>query len=359
MNDKHSPKAVNLLRIYNRLRQSPVTLDVLFQWTERQDIKISRRSLYRYLDDLEKTVHFQGEKLLVYEGEKNKKVWKIEFDKSSGSLSQFDINTYYFIRNFIPSSLSGPRALSLEKFDTIIYEALSKSKFQTNVDVHDNSFLRTNYVDALYSEKDHIFLEDIIWAIQNHRKIKIDAINFDPQLFPKGFDTGILVCPIKLLHHFGLLYICTFSPDLNKIVILPFSVIVESSITGVEFNPATYQPFLIDYLATHFGVAVNYDEEIYDITLEVAGFLGNYMLTMFWHTSQRFEQKGDGNILIHFHCGINRELIAFILYFMDNIKVLAPLVLKEKVVASLQSTLDNYTKEKLDYHSNYAANPSV
>src|ERR1700709_17407 len=105
MNDKQSPKAINLLRIYNRLRQSPVTLDVLFQWAERQGIKISRRSLYRYLDDLEQTVHFQGEKLLVYEGEKNKKVWKIEFDKSSGSLSQFDINTYYFIRNFIPSSL--------------------------------------------------------------------------------------------------------------------------------------------------------------------------------------------------------------------------------------------------------------
>ncbi len=354
MNDNQSSKAVNLLRIYNRLRQSPVTLDVLYQWTGRRGIKISKRSLYRYLDDLEKTVQFQGEKMTVYEGEKNKKVWKIEFDKSSNSLTQFDINTYYFIRNFIPQSLIGPRATSLEKFDRVIYEALSKSRFQTNVDVHDNSFLRSNYRDAIYDEKDHVFLEDIIWAIQNHRKIKVEAINFDPQYFPPNFDKDILVCPIKLLHHSGLLYICTYSPDVEKIVILPFNSILESSITNIDFNPTKYQAELATYLSTHFGVAHNYDDNIYDITIEVAGFMGNYISTMFWHTTQSFEQLGNGNKLIHLHCGINRELIAFILFFLNNVKVIAPLVLKEKVIETLQSITETYTRETLDYQSNYA-----
>jgi predicted DNA-binding transcriptional regulator YafY len=357
MNDNQSSKAVNLLRIYNRLRQSPVTLDVLYQWTGRRGIKISKRSLYRYLDDLEKTVQFQGEKMTVYEGEKNKKVWKIEYDKSSNSLTQFDINTYYFIRNFIPQSLIGPRATSLEKFDRVIYEALSKSRFQTNVDVHDNSFLRSNYKDAIYDEKDHVFLEDIIWAIQNHRKIKVEAIHFDPQYFPPNFEKDILVCPIKLLHHAGLLYICTYSQELEKIVILPFNAIVESSITNIDFNPSKYQSDLTEYLANTFGVAHNYDDNIYDITIEVAGYIGNYISTMFWHTTQRFEELENGNKLIHLRCGINREILAFVLFFLNNVKVLKPLLLKEKVLETLQSIMDAYTRENLDYQSNYVVNP--
>lgn len=355
MNENQSSKAVNLLRIYNRLRQSPVTLEVLYQWTGRRGIKISKRSLYRYLDDLEKTVQFQGEKMTVYEGEKNKKVWKIEFDKSSNSLTQFDINTYYFIRNFIPQSIIGPRASSLEKFDRVIYEALSKSRFQTNVDVHDNSFLRTNYRDAIYDEKDHVFLEDVIWAIQNHRKIKVEAINFDPQYFPTNFDKDILVCPIKLLHHAGLLYICTYSPDVEKIVILPFNAIVESSITNIDFNPTKYQADLTTYLAKTFGVAHNYDDNIYDITVEVAGFLGNYISTVFWHTTQRFEELENGNKLVHLHCGINRELIGFIMFFLNNIKVLQPFELKEKVVETLKSMADTYINDNFSYQSNYGA----
>lgn len=355
MNDNQSSKAVNLLRIYNRLRQSPVTLDVLYQWTGRRGIKISKRSLYRYLDDLEKTVQFQGEKMTVYEGEKNKKVWKIEFDKSSSSLSQFDINTYYFLRNFIPQSLVGPRVTSLEKFDRVIYEALSKSRFQTNVDAHDNSFLQTKYKNAIYNEKDHVFLEDIIWAIQNHRKIKIDAINFDPQYFPVNFDKDLLVCPIKLLYHSGYLYICTYSPDVEQIVILPFSDILECSITNIDFNPTKYQADLKEYLLTHFGVALNYDDKLYDITIEAASFIGNYISTVFWHTSQKFETLPNGNKLIHLRCGINRELIAFIMFFLNNVKVLQPLVLKEKIVETLQKMIDTYSKDSLDYQSNYVA----
>ena len=348
---EQSPKAVNLLRIYNRLRQSPVTLDVLFQWTERIGIKISRRSLYRYLNDLENTVQFQGERLIVYEGEKNKKVWKIEYDKSSATLNQFDINTYYFIRNFLPRSLNDPRQISIEKFDKIFYESLSKSKFQANVDAHNGSFIRTDYIDAIYSDRDHILLEDFIWAIQNRRKIRADTENFDPKYFPRGFDKNEVLCPLKLVYHFGLIYICTYWETGKKIVIIPYNKLVESSITGIEFNPASFLQPLQVYLAEHFGITENYDNNIYDIQLEFAGYTGDYITTIHWHASQRFEKLENGNTMVHLRCGINRELIGFILYFINNVRVVTPMILKEILLERIDLIRDNYLKENLNYNS--------
>ena len=348
-----STKSINLLRIYDRLRQSPVTLDVLFNWTKRIGINISRRSLYRYLNDLETTVHFKGEKLVVYEGEKNKKVWKIEFDKSSSALNQFDLNTYYFIRDFLPRSISDPRQLSIHKFDKVFYESLSKSKFQLNVDAHNNAFIRTNYIDAIYEEKDHVLLEDFIWAIQNHRKIKIDAVNFDLRYFPDGFKKDVLLCPLKIVYHFGLLYICTYWEDASKMIFLPYNKIVESSITNVEFNPSKYLPILEKYLDDHFGLTANYDDDetLYDIELEVAGFTGEYISTMHWHKSQQFKRLDNGNTIMYLKCGLNRELLGFIVFFMNNVKVLKPKKLQDYLLERLQIMIDNYSTNKLEYVS--------
>jgi predicted DNA-binding transcriptional regulator YafY len=347
-------KSANILRIYDRLRQSPVTLDVLFEWVSNEGMDVSRRTLYRYLNNLATSIHFKGEKLVVYDNEVNKKVWKIEFEESAILLNQFDINSYYILRNFIPKSLSEPRKESLEKLDKLVYGLSSKSHFQVNVDANNLAFIRSNFVDANYSDAEHAIIEELIWAIQNHRKIIVDDFSWDMKLLPEGFETGMTVLPLKLLFHFGLMYMCAYAEKLNKITIIPIINIIHTSVTTATFNPSQYYCDLKYYLDTTFGIAPNFSKEVYDIEIEFAGSTGGYVRAMNWHNSQSFENAENGNTILRLYCGINRELIGFVLYFLNNARVLKPQKLRQTIVEKLQKTIDNYLTEKeLVYATNF------
>jgi predicted DNA-binding transcriptional regulator YafY len=348
-------KSTNMLQIYDRLRQSPVTLDVLHDWTKKSGIDVSRRTLYRYLDGLETGIKFQGEKLVVYNNEFNKKVWKIEFDESAILLNQFDINSYYILRNFIPQSLSGPREDSLKKLDELVYGLSSKSRFQTNVDANNMAFIRTNYIDASYTSDEHQMMEDMIWAIQHHRKIRVEEFNWDMHFLVEGFDTCMLVLPLKLLSHFGLMYLCVYVEDIHKICILPITNIIRISVTNLTFSPSQFYSSLDYYLDNTFGIVPNYDDKIYDIEIEFAGTTGQYITSMNWHKSQSFEVLPNENVLMRLHCGINREIVGFVMYFLNNAKVLRPAKLKKIMIEKLKRTLDVYEgDDELVYETNLA-----
>ena len=360
LSKEKSLKSANILCIYNRLRQSPVTLDVLYDWVVKSGMDVSRRTLYRYLSNLASSIKFQGEKLVVYDNEFNKKVWKIEFDDSAILLNQFDINSYYILRNFIPKSLSEPRANSLKKLDELVYGLSSKSGFQLNVDVNNLAFIRSNYIDANYTKAHHVILEDMICAIQHHRKIRVDEFNWDIRFLPQGFETGMMVLPLKLLYHFGLMYLCVYAGDLKKIIMLPITDITRMSVTSFNFNPSQFYYSLKYFLDTTFGIIPNYNDDVYDIEIEFAGSTGRYIELMNWHSSQSFEHTSNGNLIMHLHCGINRELIGFVLYFLNNAKVLKPAKLTTMIIEKLTKTLDNYVNDnELVYETNLAENNYV
>ena len=90
-----SDKASRLLRIYSRLRRSPVTIEIIKEWVKKSEIEISERQLYRDLKEIESSISLEGERVIVYEGEKNRKTWKIEFSESKEAATVFDINTFY------------------------------------------------------------------------------------------------------------------------------------------------------------------------------------------------------------------------------------------------------------------------
>ncbi len=345
-------KSANILKIYDRLRQSPVTLEVLQRWVKSNGMDVSRRTLYRYLHTLAGSLSFPGEKVVVYDDEFGKKVWKIEYDESATSLSQFDINSYYILRNFIANSLSAPREDSLKKLDTMMYELSSKSRFQQNVDANHLAFTRSNYADTHYTAEQHALLEDLIWAIQHHRKIKVEEFAWDRALLPEGFTDGMMVLPLKLLYHITMIYICVYSEDTGKIIILPFHEILQMSATNISFKPASFLPFLEEYLSATFGILPNIDDAVYDIEIEFAGHTGGYVRRKQWHSSQSVEELENGNLLLKMKCGINRELIGFIVFFLTNAKVLKPLKLRNLVMAKLKGALEVYTQDDLMYKTN-------
>ena len=81
-------------------------------------------------------------------------------------------------------------------------------------------------------------------------------------------------------------------------------------------------------LESRFGVTKNINEEVYTIIIEFTEFTGNFIKQNFWHKTQKFKKKG--NILqMEMQCGINRELIGWLFFWMYNCRVVKPQILKD------------------------------
>ena len=78
-----SIKSERLLKIYSLLKRGPVSVEILKHWAAKNDIKISDRTIYRDMINLENSLMLPDEKLVVSVGEKNKKVWKIEYKSNA------------------------------------------------------------------------------------------------------------------------------------------------------------------------------------------------------------------------------------------------------------------------------------
>ena len=117
-------KSENLLRVYSRLKRGPVNIDIMKKWIKANELSISERTLYRYLDDLEHMM-MPDEKLIITEGEKNKKTWKIEYDESTTKLSEFDLHSYLLFKNLMPLPLVKSREATFDRIENLFYKNYS------------------------------------------------------------------------------------------------------------------------------------------------------------------------------------------------------------------------------------------
>ena len=145
-----SEKANRLLRIYSRLRKAPVTINTIKDWAKKNSIEISERTLYRDLEEIQKSILLEGEKIIEFIGEKNKKTWKIEFANSTDEVTEFDINSFYLFKNFAPLALINARSNSLEQFENKLYKAYNRSKFEKNETVSNTQIKTTHFYEFPY-----------------------------------------------------------------------------------------------------------------------------------------------------------------------------------------------------------------
>lgn len=139
-----------LLRIYNRLRRGPVTMEIISKWAATAGINISDRQLYRDLNKLQHLKIADDENVVEFVDEKNRKTWKLEYESSSEPVTEYDINSFFLFRNFIPDSIQKQRMDSIEKFEKILYKNLSNNKYQKQAEVSELYLRKTNYHDKKY-----------------------------------------------------------------------------------------------------------------------------------------------------------------------------------------------------------------
>jgi predicted DNA-binding transcriptional regulator YafY len=347
-----SDKASRLLRIYSRLRRGPVTIEVIKEWAKRSHIEVSERQLYRDLKEIEQSVNLEGEQVIVYDGEKNRKTWKVEFKDSKTNLPLFDIDTFYLLKHFAPLTLIAARKESLEKIEDLLYRQISQSSIQKNAMAISGAVKSSHFYDYPYEYKEHKLLEDCIWAIQNQRKLILNEILYDHSslsastLFPMHF------LPLLILYRRGCIHLCGLIESSKKLVILALEQIFEYETTNEMFDASLWIECMEEQLNNRFGITENIDNNLYDVEIEFSELTGNFVKTHYWHHSQRFQQIANGNWLMKMHCGINRELVGWIFQWMSNAKVVKPLLLEKMVRDKLNDTLQLYISEKKLFSNN-------
>ncbi|MGV3529906.1 MAG: helix-turn-helix transcriptional regulator [Flavisolibacter sp.] len=338
-----------IIRLYNRLRRGPVTIAIISEWAKNAGINVSERQLYRDLTSLQQLKIAEGENVVEYVDEKNKKTWKLEYDSSSERVSQFDINSFFLFKNFIPDSIQRQRKHSLEKFEEILYRNFSNNNYQQQVEAAELYLRKTNWWDISYGEVEHKILEDILWALQNKRMVTVlaDDINtskIDLVQFP--FPAKLL--PIELIFHEGRLYLGGLDYNTEKLLIYSVTDALKIELSNESFSRKKYLQKYKNQLSGRFIIAEPKDGKVYDIKLEFSRGYGLSMQKVFLHRTAKWKELENGNYMLLIRCGIGRDLLGFLGHSLDQVKVHQPKELEQLVIKKLHDMLKIYEGKEID-----------
>jgi len=83
--------------------------------------------------------------------------------------------------------------------------------------------------------------------------------------------------------------------------------------------------------------------KIQEVLLQVSDQQAKYFETLPFHSSQKFVKKGEGNSHIYsYRLRINYELLQWLKHFGQEIKVLSPKHLQDRLIEELKNTLKQY-----------------
>ena len=334
-----------IIRIYNRLRRGPVTIEIISKWAEQAGITISERQLYRDLELLKSIPLIEGEKIEEYVNEKNKKTWKLVYKESTEKISVYDINSFFLLKKFAPFPVLEERRKSIEKFEKIIYKYFSNNNFQQLIQANELYLHKTNFKENLYGAEEHKGIEDIIWALHNNRIIIIeqdiiDAANnqLSKDSFPLTFQ------PIELVFHHGRIHLSGFSKT-NQFLIFAIDKQFHYSLTNDTFNRKKLLTSYNEHFAKLFGISKPINDKVYHIKLEFSRNYAEGFKSFHWHSSQQWTELKNGNYMLNLKCSIGRELVGFIVKGLAMVKVHQPLILKELVLKKLKETVALYEED--------------
>jgi hypothetical protein len=332
-----SARLERLIRIYNRLRRGPVTIEIISKWANTAGIKVSERQLYRDLNDLNRLRVSEDESIVEYVDEKNKKTWKLLYAGDNLKITPYDINTFYLLKNFAHYTIYNHRISSFEKFEKILYRHFSSSNYQNHIEANELYFKRTNFSHNMYGAVEHKKIEELIWALQNKRMLTIvnDNINCaNMHIEQEGFPISIY--PLELIFHAGRVHIGGLEIGTGRLVIF--------AVDDLEYN-LTNETFARNKWIGHykaefeklFGIAEPLSNRVYKIQIEFTGSLGNSDKNYFKHSSQQWRKLKNGNYMMELKCTLGRELFGFLGYNLDKIKVHKPRILKELWIKKLKN----------------------
>jgi hypothetical protein len=166
-------------------------------------------------------------------------------------------------------------------------------------------------------------------ALSVNKQLHIANLKYDETGDNFSFTTkAIQLVPVLLVTHRNNYFIGGYNLGHKTIVFYSIRQLSGVKMTSLKCNPNDYKAAVVKELRTRFGITKNRNSTVYTIKIEIASVLSNFIKNHTWHPSQQFEKR-KGNLILTLECGINRELLGWLFQWMYNIKIIAPLDLKE------------------------------
>ena len=191
--------------------------------------------------------------------------------------------------------------------------------------------ITTNFFELIDNKDLQNKLSIINQALSESKKIVIAQLKNDVTGDNFNFNQkNIEFSPLQVIEHRGSTYLGGYNEKQSKYQIFDITQLKNITITeNIQgLNVAKIEEEFYFELEKRFGVTKNINEEVYSIVIEFTEITGNFIKQHFWHKTQKF--KKIGNIIqMEFQCGINRELIGWLFYWMYNCRVVKPQILKD------------------------------
>lgn len=145
--------------------------------------------------------------------------------------------------------------------------------------------------------------------------------------------------PYKIYCQKGDWYVLGFSPKHNNYSTFTLArmknIVLDQNF---DFDPEYSKKIHID---PNFGIWNN-DNPPEKIELLFDKSINTYILERTWHKNQECHQNEDGSVYLSFTSNQDQETLFWVMKFGSKVKVLNPPSLKEKVIAELKNSLNNY-----------------
>jgi hypothetical protein len=309
-----------------------------------QGIVISKRQLYLDIDLLQSYYLRDNESLKIDSGRYNQKLYRLIKKSDDIELNYRDITTFQLTRTSAPRMITSGRASSMNKFRNVYKSFVSQDKSLYSF-MPEEQNIRSGFFEALYDENFNQTLDDLIWSISNNKIIAISEIFGDATSSKDKMKYPLLFKPIKLIFHRGDYVVAGFDKSKDQFMTINVSKIKQYELTKTSFPKKKLLELGNIELHNRFGITNNINRKTYIIKLEFSSFTGEFISHYHWHESQKFYQIENGNWILQMECGINRELIGWLFMWMSNVRILAPLTLKQVFLDQLKNINDIYKVE--------------
>lgn len=326
-----SPQEI-LIKIYFLLKEKPYTVEELHQKLVALEIQLSKRSIYRYLEKLERSLNHENDTLEVETEDNNKKTYLItqpkkEINLPIGEWINFLNNNFIFQSNY--NFTETDKIINAKILDIIQSKSPLKSQILSLLNSNSGFYESTKFGEIILSNNLKKLLHKFIYYFSNNCSVTIkkyskSVINQSNIPIP---DCSLM--PLKILYHRGNYSLSFFSIEENKVFSLELDMIESISYHRTNAKLLLIKEDLLKTIDHNFGYHSPIINGINEIVLQFPPNPGEHIMNRFWHKNQRFERLQDGTIQMHFETEINIELIGWISMWLDNIKIVSPEQLKK------------------------------
>lgn len=337
--------------IYAYLKGTSADAKTILAYLKQNNAEISLRQLQRDLIDVKNFFLRSNEKM---EGIKEglSKKYKIIVSEQKKTIPQKTINTWQLIEQsgsvlLLKTRNDGRDQGILHGVLNEIFTLASGKQNLNNAEI----IQATNFYTVKKDLNFNKVVDDLLKAIRTSSVVKIGKIGYDFTSDNNALKKqNVKFIPVRIVFHRGDFFIAGI--ENKKAVVYEIGQFENITLLSSGFNREQSETQIKEELDKRFGITKNINDEIYDIKLEFTSVTGTLVSKYHWHHSERFVKK-DGNWIMTMRCGINRELVGWLFQWMDNVRIIEPVLLQEHYNQILEKMKGKVKSEKVLRYNNH------